>query len=182
MSINNPLRKIWTLPGFISQQECQDLILLSEMRGFDEATVSMKSGPVMIKGLRNNYRLEYSDTRLAARLWDGLKAHLPAVLDGWEALGLNERFRFYRYEDNQRFKRHIDGRFRRSDMEESRITFMIYLNDDFKGGETAFDEVVVKPETGTALCFIHEQKHEGRPVTEGIKYVLRTDVMYKKKL
>jgi prolyl 4-hydroxylase len=29
-----------------------------------------------------------------------------------------------------------------------------------------------------ALIFRHEFLHEGRPVLEGIKYVLRTDVMY----
>jgi hypothetical protein len=34
---------------------------------------------------------------------------------------------------------------------------------------------------GTTLCFIHEQKHEGSPVTEGTKYVIRSDVMYQKK-
>jgi len=58
---------------------------------------------------------------------------------------------------------------------------MIYLNDDFEGGETKFDNVTIEPKTGTALCFIHEQKHEGCPVVEGLKYVLRTDVMYRKK-
>ena len=57
---------------------------------------------------------------------------------------------------------------------------MIYLNDDFTGGETTFDDVSIQPKTGTALCFIHEQKHEGTPVIEGTKYVIRTDVMYRK--
>mgnify|MGYP000032359812 CR=1 FL=1 len=37
---------------------------------------------------------------------------------------------------------------------------MIYLNDDFTGGETAFNEVIIHPKMGTALCFIHEQKHQ----------------------
>lgn len=65
------------------------------------------------------------------------------------------------------------------DREESRITFMIYLNEDFVGGATQFDDVSIVPKTETALCFIHEQKHEGCPVLEGAKYVLRTDVMYR---
>ncbi|MEM1134219.1 MAG: 2OG-Fe(II) oxygenase [Bacteroidota bacterium] len=60
------------------------------------------------------------------------------------------------------------------------MTFMIYLNEDFKGGETKFDEITIKPKTGTALCFIHEQKHEGCFVISGVKYVIRTDVMYRK--
>ena len=61
---------------------------------------------------------------------------------------------------------------------------MVYLNDGFCGGETKFygDEhelrVSVHPKCGMALVFIHLQLHEGAPVVEGRKYVLRTDVMY----
>ncbi len=61
------------------------------------------------------------------------------------------------------------------------MTFMIYLNEDMKGGETKFIECDIKPETGKALIFIHELLHEGAPVLEGVKYVLRTDVMYRRK-
>jgi hypothetical protein len=57
---------------------------------------------------------------------------------------------------------------------------MIYLNDDFLGEETKFDDISVHPKTGTALCFIHEQKHEGMPILSHAKYVLRSDVIYKK--
>ena len=58
---------------------------------------------------------------------------------------------------------------------------MIYLNEEFEGGETSFDDVTIRPKTGTALCFIHELKHEGCPVKNGIKYALRSDIIYKKK-
>lgn len=150
------------------------------MKGFEEATVSLKSGAKMIKGIRNNYRILYPDENLAQKYWDKLKAFCPNQIEDNIALGLNEQFRFYKYESSQRFKRHIDGRYKRNELEESRITFMIYLNDDFTGGETTFDDVSIKPKTGTALCFIHEQKHEGTPVIEGTKYVIRTDVMYRK--
>ena len=122
----------------------------------------------------------YKDRKLADIYWEKLKDSCPDKIENSEAIGLNEQFRFYKYESNQRFKRHIDGRFKRNENEESRITFMIYLNNDFEGGETEFDDIIIKPQIGTALCFIHEQKHEGCPVTEGVKYVIRTDVMYKK--
>ena len=64
------------------------------------------------------------------------------------------------------------------------MTFMVYLNDDFTGGETKFyldtgaPRLSVRPERGAALVFVHRQLHEGAPVVEGRKYVLRTDVMY----
>ncbi len=171
---------IWTIEGFLTTHECEALIALSETTGYEEAEVSLSSGPTMMKGLRNNYRLIYTDDSLAQRLWEKLKMHVPETIEETKVIGLNEQFRFYRYEDAQRFKRHIDGRFRRNDLEESRITFMVYLNEDFMGGETAFDAVTIAPRLGTALCFIHELKHEGCPVISGTKYVLRSDVMYRK--
>lgn len=171
---------IWTIEHFLTPDECNELITLSENIGYDEAEVSLPSGATMMKGLRNNYRLLYTDDKLAQRLWEKLKTHVPETIEENKVVGLNEQFRFYRYEDAQRFKRHIDGRFKRNEWEESRITFMVYLNSDFTGGETAFDAVTIVPQTGTALCFIHELKHEGCRVTSGTKYVLRSDVMYRK--
>jgi len=58
---------------------------------------------------------------------------------------------------------------------------MIYLNDDFKGGETKFNDLIVAPKKGTALIFYHYLEHEGSEVIEGTKYVLRTDIMYRLK-
>ena len=171
---------IWTIENFLSKTACEDLILFSETRGYEEATVSLKSGAKMMKNIRNNERLLYEDAHLAEQYWEKLKAFCPEKLENTLAIGLNEQFRFYKYQPNQRFKRHIDGRFQRNEQEESRITFMIYLNEDFEGGETTFENITIFPQTGTALCFIHELKHEGSPVITGSKYVLRSDMMYKK--
>lgn len=169
---------IWTIKHFLPETVCASLIHLSESTGYEEAKVNLRSGAEMRKGIRNNSRLLWQNHELAAEFWQSLRQFCPEEIDGWKALGLNEQFRFYKYCSSERFKRHIDGRFKRNEFEESRITCMIYLNDDFEGGETAFDEVEIKPETGTALCFIHEQKHEGKPVLSGTKYALRSDVMY----
>ncbi len=171
---------IWTIASFLTEKECEDLIIFSEHLGYEEAKVSLPEGAKMIKGIRNNHRLLYKDTNLSKQYWERLQPYCPQVIEDYEVIGLNEQFRFYKYESNQRFKRHIDGRFKRSETEESRLTFMIYLNEDFKGGETKFNDIVITPQVGNALCFIHEQKHEGCPVPEGTKYVLRSDVMYRK--
>ena len=114
-------------------------------------------------------------------------ATLVAGITGTESLcemravGLNERFRCYRYEPGQRFAPHRDGYFERNDRERSLLTFMIYLNDDFSGGETAFLSYgcSAKPRVGTALLFQHLLDHEGCVVRSGVKYVLRSDVMYR---
>ena len=56
---------------------------------------------------------------------------------------------------------------------------MIYLHDNFEGGETTFKGISIRPKQGMALLFLHNLYHEGSEVTKGVKYVLRTDVMYR---
>ncbi|MDO1500166.1 2OG-Fe(II) oxygenase [Winogradskyella maritima] len=180
MKVQHLTDSIWIIENFLTQTECDELIIFSEQKGYEEATVSLKSGAKMMKGVRNNYRLIHSDPNLAEKYWKKLNQFCPKKIEDNNAVGLNEQFRFYKYESEQRFKKHIDGRFKRNELEESRITFMIYLNDDYIGGETKFNDVTINPKTGTALCFIHEQKHEGAPVSEGEKFVLRSDIMYRK--
>ena len=100
---------------------------------------------------------------------------------GREVVGFDDRFRFYRYDIGQQFDWHYDGPFTRPNGERSRLTFMIYLNDDFEGGQTSFKNCTIVPKTGLALLFIPQIRHKGEPVTKGRKYVLRTDVMYRYK-
>jgi len=172
--------KVWEISNFFSPDECKKWIEFSEKLGYTEATVSLKSGAKMLKGIRNNERLMYTDIDLAQKLWERLKDFCPEIIEGYQAIGLNEQFRFYKYNPQQRFKKHIDGSFERNASEKSIFTFLVYLNEDFEGGETAFNNFSIIPKTGNALCFLHPQKHEGKILTKGIKYVLRSDVMYTK--
>ncbi|STD12559.1 Uncharacterised protein [Chryseobacterium carnipullorum] len=56
---------------------------------------------------------------------------------------------------------------------------MVYLNDDFEGGETEFENLfTVAPKKGSAMVFYHPLRHEGKILISGKKYVLRTDVIY----
>ena len=181
MKLFSHTENVWTIENFLEAHTCRELIELSEKLGYQEAEVNLESGAMIIKGIRNNSRLIYQNEALANELWTKLECFCPKVIEDNDAIGLNEQFRFYKYELNQRFKKHRDGRFKRNEKEESRITFMIYLNDDYLGGETSFETINIFPQIGMALCFIHEEKHEGCPITEGVKYVLRSDVMYRKK-
>lgn len=152
--------------------------------GYDEATITTASGFVMAKNIRDNARLIVDDAPLAHEWWQRASPFFPQRIDEWRAVGLNERFRFYRYESGQKFAPHFDGCFSRDNGERSQLTFMAYLDADFSGGETKFYgenlelRLTVRPECGMALVFVHAQLHEGAPVISGRKYVLRTDVMY----
>lgn len=169
---------ILEIPAFLSPAECAELIARSEQQGFAEAGVGLATGAQVIKSIRNNYRLEYSDTPLAEAFWQRIPAGLPAEADGATPVGLYDQFRFYRYDVGERFNRHRDGSIQISEQVASRWTFLLYLNDDFEGGATEFDTLTVAPRRGAALCFRHELRHKGCPVTQGRKYVLRTDILY----
>jgi hypothetical protein len=54
------------------------------------------------------------------------------------------------------------------------------LNEGFDGGETEFEAQSIVPKTGHALLFEHRLRHQGAEVTAGTKYVLRSDVMFRR--
>ncbi len=181
MSFREPKPGVFTVDGVLPPGQCAALVDWAEQTGFDAAPVTTGMGFVHLPSVRNNTRVMFDNPTLAAKLWEELREHTPAELGPWRAHGLNERFRLYRYDPGQYFRRHSDGAFRRNASECSQITLMIYLNEGFEGGETSFDaDCLVTPKTGMALGFIHRLRHAGETVTTGRKYVLRTDVMYRK--
>jgi len=176
------MKTLFTIPAFLSPDECQVLIAAAETRGFAAAPITTSRGFVMAPDIRNNTRFMVDDLPLASRLWSRLE---PALAEKAPvgAIGLNERFRYYRYARREAFRWHRDGRFIRNEREASALTFMIYLNEGFEGGDTEFDfpKHSVQPETGMALVFEHQLYHQGAVVTRGTKYVLRSDIMYERR-
>ena len=171
---------VWTVPDVLSAAECDALIARIEREGPAAAPISTAAGFVMNTGVRNNDRVMIDDAALATRVFERVRPTLPAIIRDRVAVGANERLRCYRYRQGQRFKPHFDGSFRRSEDEESELTLMVYLNDGFSGGQTAFPDLeqVIVPRRGMALLFFHMLLHEGCEVTGGVKYALRSDVMY----
>jgi hypothetical protein len=95
---------------------------------------------------------------------------------------------------------HMDGCYATPDgKEQSFFTIHLYLNDKntqenpdvpMIGGATSFMEgwnsafkegIQVEPEVGSVLVFQHEHLvHSGDPLESGIKYTLRSDLMYER--
>ncbi|AKJ30818.1 2OG-Fe(II) oxygenase [Caldimonas brevitalea] len=169
---------VLTIDGFLSPEECTALIVRSEAMGYSEAAIQTDDGDRLYKEARNNDRIIFDDNELALKVYERAKPCLPAELDGWRLSGLNPRWRYYRYGPEQKFTWHQDGTVRISPEEESLLTFMIYLNADFEGGSTDFGWDSVRPVQGRALVFPHRLRHQGAKMARGVKYVLRSDVMY----
>ena len=121
-----------------SDQECLSFIELSNQYHYETADIFLNSARQVLTNVRNNKRVIYDDIQLAETLFSKLKHLLPKQLNGWILSGLNERFRFYRYEAGQTFKPHIDGKYTESLLCESKLTLLIYLSESFTGGGNNF--------------------------------------------
>lgn len=169
---------VLTIRNFWAPRRCKKFIELSEQRGYVLSKIQGDNGQRLAPSVRNNQRVIFEDSDLASEIYHKVKPFLEPKIGNSRLVGLNEMFRFYKYESGQKFRKHRDQSYIRSDKESSYFTFMIYLNSEFKGGETRFNDVTIAPEQGAALIFLHDLEHEGAEVIEGVKYVLRTDIMY----
>mmetsp|Transcript_14754 Transcript_14754/g.16375 ORF Transcript_14754/g.16375 Transcript_14754/m.16375 type:complete len:233 (-) Transcript_14754:35-733(-) len=183
----------FVLRNVLTPDECAQYVKITEEMSYDLAYVTGYSGMQARTDIRNNKRVIWqSDDSIWAPIYERIADLVPKTvkLNGvdWKACGLNERLRFYRYEEGEEFVKHYDGCYPRNKKERSFLTFIIYLTDDFEDGWTTFypqrnKPIRVKPEKGMALLFYHSHPlsplHEGSLCHNGKKYVLRSDVMYR---
>jgi hypothetical protein len=120
----------------------------------------------------------------------------------WVPIGLNNCFRHSYYEaPSIGFTYHRDSTYVKDLTTRSIYTIIIYLNNDFEGGETQFvkphsDRLIgqtvnkelengydiicsIKPITGSAVIFNHNTIHAGMTVMSGNKHIIRSDIVYK---
>ncbi len=171
------------VPEILSPAECVNMIERIESLSPEVATINTIMGTMVNRDVRNNDRVIFDDVEFAETLLERVREKAPKEIHNMSFIGLNERFRCYRYKPGMRFASHMDGAYHRDDNEQSWYSFLVYLNEDFEGGATTFitdPEIAIQPKTGMGLLFQHPILHEGSVVTSGVKYVARTDLMYRK--
>ena len=86
----------------------------------------------------------------------------------------HEPYNMLRYRGGQHYKAHSDGS---TDTGRS-ISAIVYLNNDYEGGEVEFVNfgIKIKPEPGMLLLFPsnYAYRHVAHPVTDGTKYAIVT--------
>lgn len=171
------------LLNVLSADECARIVELSESLGYlEDAAVSLP------RAIRHNDSFTWivdDDTndliwqRCGEQLYDGHEFNT-----GKRALGINARFRFYRYGEGDFFAPHTDGSWPGSRVVDgelidnayndrwSQLSFLLFLSDGYEGGATCFhvsktqsglpaqrpddtDIVAVRTPIGAALCFPH---------------------------
>ncbi|KAH8076280.1 prolyl 4-hydroxylase alpha-subunit [Aureococcus anophagefferens] len=180
------------IDGLLARGECDALIAAAEAETFGSTGFTRQC--------RGNLRLITTDASLADALWARLRPLVPATVTHkgatWDAYGCNERLRLALYHPGDRFASHLDADYRRGDGDGSMFTVNIYLNDVVDGGRTRFEggergrerpvRLAVAPAAGRAVVFAQPSAgrylyHDGEPLGSGRKYLLRTDVMYRRR-
>lgn len=172
---------VWAAQGFLTQNEAESLVHKSERHGYEPAQVRVGAfadhNTQSLPNIRNNEKCIIELPNIVADIWTRLQKLPLPVLEDQIPVGLPSTLRFYKYSPGQRFKMHKDGAWQENGFW-SRLTLLIYLNDDVDGGATNFKTITIKPQTGTLVLFKHKTWHEGTEVISGTKYVLRSDVLY----
>jgi len=171
------------LTNVLSRTECERLIDITESLGYlQDAAVSLP------RSVRHNHNVTWVvDEKTIDILWQRCEPIMNDDLNiysGKKALGINARFRFYRYQKGDFFKPHTDGAWPGSKVVDrqlvtnaypdrwSQLSFILFLSDEYKGGNTQFfvnqedpsqaarqhhSAMVVNVRTaiGDALCFPH---------------------------
>ncbi len=179
MELYKHTNQIFTIDNFCTPQECEEMILYSTETGYSPALVHSRNNSRWVPEYRNNSRVFHTSPDMAVQFWDKLKPIFDIKIGNSVPIGFNELFRFYEYKPGEYFKKHSDSAYYRNESEGSYFTFLLYLNEGYEGGETTFDNLIITPKTGMALIFAHELLHEGMVVIAGVKYVLRSDIMFR---
>ena len=177
---------MFTADNFLSVKECEQWIRFAEAATF----VQVVQRRTHEFALREHGRLQIIDNEIAEKIYSRLQNLIPADISGSQPVCCSPNIRLYRYCPGERFGKHIDE----STLDErsgcmSKLTVLIYFSNHCEGGETLFytgrnDETLVlsvAPVMGRLLVHEHGAKcltHEGSPVHDGVKFVLRTDVVY----
>lgn len=190
----------WIVRGLFDEAEVRRLVAAAEAEGFGKTNYAPR--------YRGNLRLITWDQSLTDATWERLRHFVPATREHlgevWEAAGLNDCWRIAKYHPGDQFGRHCDACV---DLHAkgllSLYTVNVYMSGGHEGGATRFysntefvdDEQLgkqsvrkldfaVAPEPGLAVLFRQppgaELYHDGEQLRSGVKYLFRTDVMYRR--
>lgn len=206
VSLSHPTKTAFTVSQCLTPNECAALIELSESIGYEVALLNAGTAQILATETRKSDRAMLDDENVAQALWARIKHLVPSRLERhgqtYAAVGLNERLRFLRYGRGGYFVRHMDGTYVRpkdhpKHGEMSMLTYLVYLNENFEGGALEMEwqeamppqscfgkfsqatrNVVIQPTTGVVVVHDHQILHEAMILESGMRYCIRTDVMF----
>ena len=179
--------KVLTVNDALSKPECRALINFIEQSPNVTTTHQERTREYTY---RHNDRLQLDDSSFACFLFARMKPLLATHPSFANAVGLNPNIRLYRYEEGMRFDAHYDESVTTANGT-TKWTVLYYLNtlslasggstDFYINGHEKHEAASVSPIEGSACLHIHGDEcllHKGAEVTLGVKYLLRTDIVF----
>lgn len=163
------------LKNFLTKDECDTIITLAE--NLSCLSRSEVDDTKAISKARTSYTCFLSDD--AHPLMKTIKDRVEQLTDIPQKY--YEDLQIVRYRRGQEYQAHYDVTEGEPDKDLRQKTVLIYLNDDFEGGETSFEKagVTVAPKKGMAVLWDNIDNrgevlpcalHAASPVTKGTKY------------
>lgn len=181
----------------LTHAQCDEMIHAAESLNFTRATVLGEDCTVEDE-IRSNTssilpagldKLAHAAINQAILRWgDVIKNDYPDIVASSQLPGLTpgletykETISFLKYDQTQKYDWHVDQSVHNAgpqwvQSDTRLVSVVVYLNDDFEGGETEMPEKIWKPKKGKALIFPSHwtYPHQARQVTKGTKYALVT--------
>ena len=141
----------FVLSNVLTDSECDRIAAISEDMGYTEDAPVSLSRSVR----RNENCVVIADDSLWKPIWRRVRGSMPAAIshpagECSTPLGLNQRWRLYKYGEEDIFRMHTDGSWPGSGLVNgklvrdiygdrwSQLTFLLYLDADYEGGETRY--------------------------------------------
>ena len=222
--------QIFTIDHVICTAKCRSIIDRANSKGWNNSAPSGGGHGRLVgrkykEDPRTNKFCVFHDTEISKYLFDTVRSSLPSDLTfigqnvyfhsvtkgaEWTPKFAYDKIRVYKYEVGNSFPEHIDYKVKRTVFRDGReyiqqsfITLLVYLNEDFKGGQTGYwpdhngihcrflraeekqgckknHQIVITPKTGMMVVQDQNILHEGLPTIKGIKYILRTDIIHER--
>lgn len=167
--------------NFLDAETCAKLLVEVNSSPTTQAPVYIEGTEGTIhEDVRKTTSLHPSDETIS-EMWNRLFQQKP-LLEQHFGVSLTdcERPQFLRYEKGDFFVRHQDGNTKQLDFDHlrvRRISIVVFLNDDFNGGELKFSDTTTFDlfgETGTLVAFRADVFHEVCPVASGERFTMIT--------
>jgi len=168
---------IWLVRGFASHAECDYLVEAARPALQPSFVVDPATGRPVPNPIRTSSGMNF-DPAIEDPVVHAVNRRFAAATGSDVRCG--ELLNILRYEPGQEYRPHMDAL---PGAANQRVwTALLYLNDDYQGGETEFDllGVKLKGQKGDALLFRNvggdgqgdpRTRHAGTPVTGGIKWL-----------
>ncbi|MGD8733442.1 MAG: 2OG-Fe(II) oxygenase [Gammaproteobacteria bacterium] len=179
--------RVLAVPGFLDPEECRRLVELADSLKSEDAAVTRHEAGALITS-RSDYRITTT-----IKTFDQPDTFLPLIaraLREHVEPGYQRRVEWFEWPDvllyraGGRYDLHTDADLRDKGtgvwhrVMDRDFSVLIYLNDDFAGGQLAFPRrgETIRPETGMLVAFPsdHRFAHAALPVTGGRRYVIVT--------